>query len=347
MIRVGIAGFGYSARTFHLPFIEASDVLELAAVGSSRRAAVLERCPGVEVYESAVEMIDAADVDLVIVTAPNEAHFDLCRRCLERGLHVVVEKPMATSSAQAADLVEIAARSSRVLSVFQNRRWDGDFMTVQQLVADRAVGEPRVFESHFDRFRPAVRQRWRELPGAGTGLWWDLGPHLVDQSLSLFGMPEALTARTLALREGGEATDYFHVLLHYRDLEVLLHGSLFSASPNLRFQLQGTAGSYVKFGLDPQEAQLLAGMLPGDRGFGVEAPESHGTLYTDEGENREVTLAGRYRSYYERLANAIQHGAAPPVPASEVVPVIRILELADDSQRQGRTIEIAGSGNGG
>ena len=273
MIRVGLVGFGFSARTFHLPFITTSDLFELVAISSSRVDVVSATYPGVSAYDSAEELIRSADIDLIIIAAPNYVHYTLARKSLEKGLHVVLEKPMVPSSTQAASLVELADRRSRMLSVFQNRRWDGDFLTLQRLVDGNAVGDVRYFESHFDRFRPDVRHRWREMPGAGSGFWWDLGPHLVDQALCLFGMPEGLTARTRTMRHGAQVTDYFHVLLHYSDLDVVLHSSPFVAAPNIRFQLQGTAGSYVKYGYDPQEAQLKSGMSPVDVGYGVESPE--------------------------------------------------------------------------
>jgi predicted dehydrogenase len=329
MIRVGVIGYGLSARAFHLPFIAASDLFELVAISSSRVDAVSAAYPGVATYDSAEELMRSADIDLIIIAAPNDVHYTLARKSLERGLHVVLEKPMVTSSVQAASLVELADRRSSMLSVFQNRRWDGDFLTLQRLVADNAVGDVRYFESHFDRFRPHVRERWRETPGTGAGSWWDLGPHLVDQALCLFGMPEGLTARNRTTRDGAQVTDYFHVLLHYAGLDVVLHSSPFVAAPNIRFQLHGTAGSYVKYGYDPQEAQLRGGMSPVDVGYGIESPEHFGTLYRQSTSQRIETEAGCYQRYFQGIADAIQHGTEPPVRAADIVDVTKILELAD------------------
>jgi len=211
---------------------------------------------------------------------------------------------------------------------------------VSRLVADGALGDVRLFESHFDRFRPQIRQRWSEHPGAGGGTWWDLGPHLVDQALCLFGRPQAVTARILAQRPRAEVDDYFHVMLHYAVTEVVLHGSSLAAGPNPRFRLHGTAGSFIKYGLDPQEGLLRLGVLPGDDGYGVGSAENFGTLYDSDGSRPVETEAGRYQDYYRGIAEAIENGAPPPVSAEDALAVIRVMELAEASQRKGKTVTL-------
>ncbi|ELU03740.1 hypothetical protein CAPTEDRAFT_124938, partial [Capitella teleta] len=195
-------------------------------------------------------------------------------------------------------------------------------------------------ESHFDRFRPVVRQRWREEPGPGAGIWYDLGSHLVDQAITLFGLPEALTARCLPLRDGSKTTDYFHVLLHYQGFEVILHASSFSAAPNSRFRLEGSQGSFIKYGLDPQEGQLKNGMRPAQSEYGVEDHEQYGSLYNETAVERVETEAGCYQRYYQSVVNAINSGDRNPVSPSEAVEVLKILELAEKSSQQGQTLSV-------
>ena len=340
MLKVGVIGCGYSAKTFHIPLINASDSFQLVAISSSQKDAVASEYPQATIFETAQDLISSADVDLVVITAPNDAHYPIAKQCLENGLNVVVEKPMVTTSIEAQELIEIARERSLLLSVFHNRRWDGDFLTVKKLLNQAVVGDVRLFESHFDRFRPVVRQRWREQAGPGSGIWFDLGSHLVDQAVSLFGSPDALTARCLPLREGSETTDYFHVLLHYQNIEVVLHASCFSAAPNTRFRLEGTKGSYIKYGLDPQEPQLKNGMTPNDRGYGVEDTQDHGRLYFESSSELIETEQGCYQKYYAEICEAIESGTDNPVDPEDAVEVLKILELAEKSSVNGTTLLV-------
>ena len=341
MIKVGVIGFGFSATVFHLPLIEATDSLELVAISSSQGASVRDAFPNVQVFSSADELIQSADVELAVITAPNDVHFSLAKFCLEQGKHVVLEKPMATTGREAAQLVHMAQDRNLILSVFHNRRWDGDFLTVKTLIENNQLGGIRLFESHFDRLRPVVRERWKELPVPGGGVWFDLGAHLIDQALTLFGLPRSLTARCLALRDNSKATDYFHVMLHYPDKEVILHSSPYSAGPNNRFHIQGIKGSYVKHGLDPQESQLKDGVSPNNSSFGIENEEHFGVLYHGNHWSRIETEKGSYISYYEGIAGAIERGEPVPVDSEEAVRVIKILELAEKSSYEGKTLSVS------
>jgi len=339
MINVGIVGYGFSASTFHIPFIQTSPQFELTAICSSRPDSVHRALPNLPVFESTRAMLDSGNIDLVIITSTNEHHYETAKLCLEQQIHCVLEKPMVTNSAEASALIELTQTRSCIFSIFHNRRWDGDFLTVQSLIKNNTLGELRYFESHFDRFRPDVRQRWRELPGPGAGIWWDLGPHLVDQALVLFGMPTAVTARILELREGAQVDDYFHVMLHYENLEVVLHSSPFSAAPNIRFQLQGASGSYIKSGLDPQEDQLKSGILPTDPRFGFEQEDS-GFFYDGSSKNVVTTAKGSYAEYFAKLANAIENNEEPPVTVYEAADVIRLIELAEKSSKLGEKVSL-------
>ena len=340
-IKAGVIGYGYSSRTFHLPLIESSEQLEFSAISTSKPEEVKLKYPSVLVYSNANELIADSNIELVVIATPNDVHFRLAKLCLENGKHVVLEKPMVTTSSEAEKLIALAARKALVLSVFQNRRWDGDYLTVEKILEEKSLGDIRYFESRFDRFRPEVIKRWRERPGPGSGTWFDLGPHLVDQAICLFGLPESLTARCLPLRKNSEAIDYFHVLLHYRELEVVLHASSFSAGPNKRFQIEGTKGTYVKYGFDPQEAHLKNGRLPPETKFGVEEKENFGTLYNDETAVKVGTAVGCYQQYYSGISKAIRGDGVCPVSGEDALNVIKILELAENSNREGKTVLLS------
>lgn len=339
MIRVGIIGYGFSATTFHIPFIQALPEFELSAICSSRPEAVRQDFTELDTFKSLEAMLDSGKVDMAVITSTNEHHYEMAKLCLERGVHVVLEKPMVTSSNEATALIELTQTKSAIFSVFQNRRWDGDFRTLQSLIKDEMLGDIRYFESRWDRFRPNATQRWREIPGPGAGIWWDLGPHLIDQVLVLFGMPNAITARILKLRKNARVDDYFHVLLHYHNLEVALHSSPFAAGPNTRFYLQGSSGSYIKSGLDPQENQLKEGMLPTDPAFGLEQEDS-GFLYDGNNKKAVPTRKGDYSEYFARLANAIEHNEEPPVTVFEAADAITIIEQAIASSQSGCTLKL-------
>lgn len=338
MINVGLIGYGMSAQTFHLPLILANGNFKLCAISTSKSDLVSEKYPNVSIYNCANDLINDALLDLVIITAPNDVHYNLAKSSLLNNLHVIIEKPMTTTSVQAIELVEIAKKRELLLSVFHNRRWDGDFLTIQKLLTSKVLGDLRIFESHFDRFRPCVGQKWKENEGVATGVWYDLGSHLVDQSLLLFGLPKTITATCLSLRENSEAIDYFHVQLHYDNLEVILHSSPFAAGSNIRFDLQGSNGRFIKQGLDCQEEQLKQGMLPTEIKFGEEHEKYYGIFYS-ELENKVIpTEQGCYQYYYEAIAEAINTRNLNPVTGNDGLHVIKILELALLSSKQKQTL---------
>ncbi len=340
MIKIGVIGYGFSAQTFHLPLIESTRDFQLKAISTSKVETARGKYPDVAVYQTAQELIRESDTDLIVITAPNDVHFPLAKECLECDRHVIIEKPIVCSSLEGEELLLLARTKSLILSVFHNRRWDGDFLTAKKIIQNGLLGDVRLFESHFDRFRPIVRDRWRENPGPGSGIWFDLGSHLLDQVLFLFGTPKALTARCLMTRNESKTTDYFHVILHYHKREIVLYSSSFSAGPNLRFNIQGTKGSFIKYGLDPQEDQLKSGILPGYPQFGHENTKQFGVLYTESKTETIPTESGCYLSYYQKIADSIESGVAPPVSAEDGIQVVRLLELAELSSRKGITVHL-------
>ncbi|MFN6972077.1 MAG: oxidoreductase [Rheinheimera sp.] len=339
MLKTAVIGSGLSARTFHLPFIALQSELELVAISSAQPDLACQY-PQIQHYAKAEQLIAETNAELVVITSPNHSHFPLAKAALEQGKHVLLEKPLVLSSDEGQQLAEIARQSGRKLAVYHNRRFDGDFLTLQQLLKSGELGAIHYFESHFDRFRPQPRARWREQAGPGSGILWDLGPHLIDQALCLFGMPQAITATCRILRPGGESTDYFHLQLHYPDKEVVLHSSPFCANPTLRFMLQGSAGSYQKFGLDPQEDALRAGQVPGGADWGVEQAEHYGVLVTADIHSSYPTLAGDYALFYQQLVAALLHNAELPVVLDDALAGIRLIELALQSSALGQRIEV-------
>jgi predicted dehydrogenase len=340
MIRVGLIGYGYAGRTFHAPLIRDTPELELVAVSSSRPEQVRADLPGMLVVPSPGEICALPSVDLVVIATPNDTHLPLTMLALDAGKHVMVEKPFAPTLEDARALVSHARRARRVLAVFQNRRWDGDFLAVTNLLAQRVLGDVSHFESHFDRYRPLVRDRWRERTGAGTGLWYDLGPHLVDQALQLFGLPDSVTASLAAQRAGAQSDDWAHAILAYGSRRVILHTSVLVAAPLPRFVVHGHAGSWIKYGLDAQERQLVAALTPGEAGPPHD-PERATFVDGASGAEREMPIPrGDYTQFYAQLRDAVQGVGVNPVPPEQALAVTAVVETAIRSSIEGRGLAL-------
>ncbi len=344
-IRTGLIGYGFAGKTFHAPLIEAVPGLELAAICSSDAAKVHADRPAVEVFASAESLLARPDIALVVIATPNDTHFALARAALLAHKHVVVDKPFTLTLAQAHELSALAGHQDRVLSVFHNRRWDSDFMTVRQLLQSGALGRVVHFESHFDRFRPQLRARWREQPGLGGGLWFDLGAHLVDQAVQLFGWPQAIGVDLARFRDGSEADDWVHATLRYDGLRVVLHASALVADSGLRFAVHGTRGSYLKHGLDSQETSLKAGVQPRwppQAGWGVDDGQS--MLTTLQGDALETQAwpvqPGNYGAYYAGLRDTILGAGPNPVTPAQAVAVMALIELGRQSAAERRELPV-------
>jgi scyllo-inositol 2-dehydrogenase (NADP+) len=327
VIRVGLAGYGLAGSVFHAPLISACKRMKLAAVLTSRpvpaRVATFD------------EMLERSD--LVVVATPNTSHFELAEASLKAGKHVVVDKPFTVTVDEADELIALANERQRVLTVFHNRRWDSDFLTLRKVLPQ--LGEVMLFEAHWDRFRPEIKQGWREEPEPGSGLLSDLGPHLIDQALMLFGMPDSIGADIFAQRGNAKVDDYFALTLHYGARRVSLKSSSLIAAPRPRFAVYGTEASFVKYGLDPQEAQLKAGMSPKADGFALD--EIDGTLTFGDGRTGKVpSERGDYLAFYEAVADAILDGAPPPVAPQDARDGLLLIDLARRAAAQGRTLPV-------
>lgn len=332
MIRVGMIGYGLAGKVFHAPLIDAVEGLELAAVATSRSAELATDWPGARGVFDPQALIADPELDLIVVASPNDTHAPLARAALEAGKHVVVDKPFARDAAEARPLGDLARERGRMLSVFHNRRWDGDFLTVRKLLEARTLGELRLVELRWDRFRLEQRAGWKDAAGRGGGVLADLGSHLIDQALLLFGRPDSLSADLATQRPGGATDDYAELTLHYRAMRVIVSATMAVAAPRPRFALHGTQGSFVKFGIDPQEDQLRAGVAPGAPGYGEEPAERYGTLTQPSGETRRIaTERGDFRRFYEGVVSAIRNGAPPPVDPADAIAGLELIDLARKS----------------
>ncbi len=341
-IAVGLVGFGLSGRVFHAPFVSANPRMRLHSVVQRSDTSARAHDPEVRVVASLDALLQDDAVELVIITTPNPLHAPMARQALEAGRHVLLEKPFTVTSREADELIELARKSGRVLSVFQNRRFDGDFLTLQRLIEDGELGEVVDYEAHFDRYSPVKPGRWRERDEPGSGILYDLGSHLIDQALVLFGMPRRVRADIRRQRPGSHVDDHFTVDLDYGRLGARLQAGMLVRRPGPRFAVHGTRGSFVKYGMDPQEARLRAGRRP-DGSIGEDEQSQWGELRTDDSaEPRRVrTLDGCYATFFDQLADAVEGrpgGVADPTLSRQT---IRIIERAFESARQdGRALPM-------
>lgn len=341
-INVALIGFGYAGRTFHAPLIRATPGLALATVVSSRPDAVRASLGDVAVAGTIEAALADPRIKLVVIATPDVLHAGHALAALDSGKHVVIDKPFALSLDEARIVVARAHACRRTLSVFHNRRWDSDFLTLRRLIERETLGDITQFESHYDRYRPLVRDRWRERPGAGV--WRDLGPHLVDQALQLFGAPLAIYADLGIQRPCAVATDYAHVLLRYEQRRVILHASLLTPEPGPRLAVHGSRGSFVKHGVDPQEAALAAGHGPGGERWGVDPMPGVLTLVGENGMPAAAVLdsvPGDYLAYYAGLRDCLLGRGANPAAPGEALAVMAALDTAIASADQRREIVFA------
>ncbi|WP_026236297.1 Gfo/Idh/MocA family oxidoreductase [Pontibacter roseus] len=351
-IRVGLLGFGMAGRVFHAPFISILPALELKKIRANRQESVAlakAAYPTAEVVQDDAAILDDEGIDLVIVATTNATHYSLAKQALLAGKHVVVEKPFTVTSDEATELIALAKHQHKVLTVYQNRRWDSDFKTVRKVLESNLLGTLVEYEAHFDRFRNKLSpDTWKEENVPGTSLLYDLGSHLIDQALYLFGMPEEVTADLRIQRPEGKIVDSFDVTLHYRSgLKAILKAGMLVKQPGPRFILSGDKGSFVKYGLDVQEVALKRGLSPATTSeWGVEPTELWGQVDT---ELHGMRLSGKiesetgdYRGFYENVSQAILGNEELVVKPEQARNTIRIIELAMQSSAEKRTLPYHG-----
>lgn len=342
IIKVGLIGYGLAGSTFHAPILTSVPGMVLHAVASSRPEAVHADWPDALVYENAEALLMNPDIDLVVIASPNQTHYALAHAALTAGKHTVVDKPFVIQSEEARQLITLADKQRRLLSVYHNRRWDGDFLTVQALLAENTLGRLVNIESRFDRFRPQIRQRWRESALPGSGLLYDLGPHLIDQALMLAGPPQAVFAELAMQRDQAQSSDFFQLVLYYEKLRIQLSAGCLVKTPTPRFVIHGTQGSYIKYGLDGQEDMLKEGNTPLSPGWGMDINAGFlNTDYNGETQQREIeNQPGCYEAYYHGMAQAIRENMPPPVLAAAGLATIELIEAATQSAQEKRLIQL-------
>jgi scyllo-inositol 2-dehydrogenase (NADP+) len=349
MVRVGLIGFGLAGQAFHAPVIRGVPGMELACIVERRGTRAREKYPDVRVARTLEELLADKEIQLCVVATPNDSHFELTRTCLLAGRDVVVDKPFAPTLAESEELVRLAEERGRLITVYQDRRWDGDFATLKKIVQSGTLGDVVEYECRFDRFRPEPKPNaWRERADQpGAGVLFDLGPHVIDQALVLFGEPRSITASAFCERATSQVDDSFDVCLEYTNsgtgLRALVRARIIAFAPGPHFLLHGTKGSFVKYGVDPQEARLRAGDFPQGTDWGAdwgEEPESlWGTLSrVGEPSVKVKTERGDYRGFYANVRDAIEKTAPLEVTPQQALRTMRAIMLAHKSSRERRTV---------
>ena len=344
MVRVGLIGFGLAGQAFHAPVIRGVPGMELACILERHGAKAKEKYPEVRVARTLDEMLSDKTIQLCVVATPNDSHFSYTKACLEAGRDVVVDKPFAPTLGEAEQLVRLAAARGRLVTVYQDRRWDGDFQTVKRLLKSGAVGAVAEYEARFDRFRLESKNVWRERADhPAAGVLWDLGPHLIDQALVLFGEPETIWAAAFCQRQDSKIDDSFDVHMEYSHLRATLRARSIAYAPGPHLLIHGTKGSFVKYGMDPQEEILRSENCPDGPAWGAdwgEEPEARwGTLSRVGGETSKVkTERGDYRGFYANVRDAMEKGSPLDVTPQQALGTMRGILLAHTSSREGRRV---------
>lgn len=327
-----IVSYGMSGSIFHAPLLHTHPGFLLKTILQRTSNSALEKYPYVTIARTFEDLLSDKEIELVVVNTPDDMHYEFASRALNAGKHVIVEKPFTTIVEDGIKLIALAKKNKRLLSVFQNRRWDGDFLTVHKIIRQNILGRLVEYEAHFDRYRNYIQDSWKERPEHQTGTLYNLGSHLIDQALVLFGMPEAVYADVRIMRTAGRVDDAFDLKLYYNDVKVTLKAGYLVREPGARFMVHGTKGSFVKHGIDPQEEDLKQGRLPHDKGWGTEPESEWGILNTDMNgihvRKKVETVAGCYIDYYSNIFEVIKKGAELAVKPEEALDVIKIIEAA-------------------
>ena len=336
VLRVGLVGFGLSGRYLQAPFYRAHPGFAVRRVVTSRAKELAEEFPHLKPTRGLEEVLADPSIDLVSIATPNATHYEMARAALEADKHVLVDKPAAATAAELRELRDLAARRGRHLFVFQNRRWDSDFLTLRRILDGGELGTLVNYEARYDRWKPQPNAKpWKEVDGPAAGMLYDLGAHIIDQAIVLFGRPREVSGKTWKQREGSRIYDAFDLALTYAEpLHVRLSCSLLVCEPTPRYTLHGRRGSYVKYGIDVQEDQLRAGIQPGAADFGREPTEQRGTLHRLDGEgallrSQEPTRAGNWIKLFEAMHRTVTRGDPPAVHLEDVILQLEIIEAAE------------------
>lgn len=344
-ISTALLAYGMSGEVFHAPLIKAHEGFKLSKILERQSNRSRQRYPDVEIVRSINDILNDKSIELVVVNTPHETHFALASLVLDAGKHAIVEKPFTTTVSEAMRLQEMARQNGVTVSVFHNRRWDGDFLTVQKIVQAGLLGQLVEFEAHYDRYRPSVdSSTWKELPGPGSGILYNLGAHLIDQALVLFGTPREVNAKLNIQRPGGKADDFYDIRMMYDGLHVILKSSYLVREPGPRYTLHGVNGSFVKYGIDPQEEALKNGAVPTGAAWGREPEAAWGLLNTQVSglhlTGRIETETGNYLQFYQNMFEAIRQQKPLAVTATQAMETIRIIEACIESNASRATVVL-------
>lgn len=344
-IVTAILSYGMSGEVFHAPLLQAHPGFTLKTIWQRTSDRAKQHHPSVQVVRSIDEILTDSEIELVIVNTVNDTHFDFAKRALGAGKHVIVEKPLTPTVDEGKELIALAKQNGLILSVFQNRRWDGGFMTTKNVIEWGMVGKVVEFEAHYDRFRNYIEANtWKEMPGPGSGILYNLGSHLLDQINVLFGMPEAVDARIGIQRPGGSVIDFYDMRLLYPDINVIVKSSYLVREAGPLYAVHGTKGSFLKYGIDPQEAALKVHQVPGTPGWGVDSENLWGKINTEINglhiEGRIETVPGNYLGFYDNIRDAIRNGKPLAVTPEQALQVIRLIEAAMQSSAEKRAVKV-------
>src|SRR3990170_7443925 len=342
-IKTALLSYGMSGEIFHAPLLAVDPGFALTSVVQRNSDKAKQRYPGIKIARQVNEVFQDDSIELVIINTPNETHFPFASQALEAGKHVIVEKPFTVNVQEAEKLINLATKKNKLLTVFQNRRWDGDFMTIKKVLDNKLVGKVAEFELHYDRYRNYIEANtWKEEQGPGSGILYNLGSHMLDQVLVLFGMPLEVDARLGVQRPGGKVQDFYDIRLQYDDFHAIVKSSYLVREAGPRYILHGTEGSFIKYGIDPQEQALKDGKLPGSPGWGTESKEWWGKLNTTIGalhvDGLIETIPGNYTLFYKSVYDSIRNSKPLLVKPEESKDVIRLIEVCYESHRMRKAI---------
>jgi len=344
-VRTALCSFGMSGWVFHAPFIAINPGFELYAVWERTKNLAETKYPSVKTYRSLEEILEDATIELVVINTPNATHYEYTKKALLAGKHVLVEKPFTITVAEGEELIALAKKVNKLITVYQNRRFDSDYRTVKKIVDEKWLGKIVEAEIHYDRYKEEPGPKLhKETPGPGTGLLYDLGSHLIDQVLQFFGMPEAVFADISIMRTVSKVDDYMELLMYYPGLRARVKSSYMVREALPSYAFHGTKGSFIKARTDVQETMLQASVVPGGADWGVEPDSEKGLLHTEKDGKiiREYvpSVKGNYGDFYDQLYKAIREGAPLPVTAEEGLNIIRVIEAAYESNRQKKVIPL-------
>lgn len=343
-IKTALCSFGMSGWVFHAPFINVHKGFELYGIWERSKNLAVQKYPFIKTFRDLDLMLADTNIDLVIVNTPSITHYDYTKKALLAGKHVIVEKPFTASIAEADELIKLAIEKNKLLSVFHNRRWDSDFLTVKKILESKQLGDIKEVEIHYDRFTPELSYKaHKEAPTPAVGIVYDLGAHLIDTALQFFGKPDAVFADTMIMRENSRVDDYFEIIFFYSGYRVRLKATMFAKEPQ-GFIIHGTKGSFLKSRSDVQETQLQLSKNPLDADYGIEPESAYGLLHTDKNGTfvlkRIKSERGNYLNYYEGIYQALTNNQSLPVTAVQGKNVIEIIETVYQSKKEKRIISL-------